>query len=171
LLVLHGQKTTTPLAQLALERLQPVRAAILGVILNGVNLGSPDYEYYRHYYGSDYGAYNDDNSNGNGTSTQQHDEPKLPEIEQSSGNPAPGTISRSFVDQLISRFTEMVGPMAPVLVQSQIISMGESVDSFPRSRLGELIEIISQDILDQELRMSFARSMSQDCQSFGSISS
>ena len=162
LLVLHGQKTTSPLAQLALERLQPVRAAILGVILNGVNLGNPDYEYYRHYYGSDYGAYSEDKSNGNGTSTHRDDNPNLPETVQSSGNPAPGTISRSFVDQLISRFTEMVGPMAPVIIQSQIMNMGESVDSFPRSRLGELLEIISQDILDQELRMSFARSMIQD---------
>ena len=171
LLVLHGQKTTTPSAHLALERLQAVRAPVLGVILNGVDLGNPDYEYYRHYYGSDYGAYSDHKHNGNGTSTQRHDDLTLSEIAPFSTNAAPGTVSRSFVDQLISRFTEMVGPMAPVIVQSQITSMGESVDAFPRSRLGELLEIISQDIVDQELRMSFARSMIQDSQAFGSLSS
>ena len=171
LLVLHGQKTTTPSAQLALERLQIVRAPVLGVILNGVDLGNPDYEYYRHYYGSDYGAFSDDKNNGNGTLTQRHGDFTLPEIAPFSTSAAPGTISRSFVDQLIFRFTEMVGPMAPVIVQSQITSMGESVDAFPRSRLGELLEIISQDIVDQELRMSFARSMIQDSQVFGSLSS
>jgi polysaccharide biosynthesis transport protein len=171
LLVLHGQKTTTPSARLALERLNMVRAPILGVILNGVDLGHPDYEYYRHYYGSDYGAYSDDDkSNGNGTSTQLYDDAKLPQTARSSVSKAPGTVSRSFVDQMISRFTEMVGPMAPVIVQDQIIRMGESVDSFPKNRLGELLEIISQDILDQESRSSFARSMIQDSQSFGSIS-
>jgi capsular exopolysaccharide synthesis family protein len=171
LLVLHGQKTTTPSAHLALERLQVVRAPVLGVILNGVDLGHPDYEYYRHYYGSDYGAFSCDKSNGNGTSTQHHDDVDLSEIAQLAGSTAPGTVSRSFVDQLISRFTEMVGPMGPLIVRDQIVNMGESVDSFPRSRLGELLEIISQDILDQELRMSFARSMIQDSQSFDSLSS
>ena len=171
LLVLHGQKTTTPSAHLALERLQVVRAPVLGVILNGVDLGHPDYEYYRHYYGSDYGAFSNDKGNGNGTPTQHHDEAKVFEIAKSHADMAPGTISRSFVDQLISRFTEMVGPMAPVIVKNQIMSMGESVDSFPKSRLSELLEIISQDILDQESRMSFARSMIQDSQSFGSLSS
>jgi capsular exopolysaccharide synthesis family protein len=171
LLVLHGQKTTTPSAQLALERLQMVRAPVLGVILNGVDLAHPDYEYYRHYYGSDYGVFGDHKRNGNGTSTQRHDDVTIPEIVESFGNTAPGTVSRSFVDRLIARFTEMVGPMAPAIVQSQIMSMGESVDSFPKTRLGELLEIISQDILDQESRTRFARSMIQDLQSFDSLSS
>jgi capsular exopolysaccharide synthesis family protein len=171
LLVLHGQKTTTPSARLALERLNLVRAPILGVILNGVDLGHPDYEYYRHYYGSDYGAFSNDESNGNGTWAQQHSDVKIPEIAGSFGRTASGTFSRLFVDQLISRFTEMVGPMAPVIVQNQIIKMGESVDSFPKSRLGELLEIISQDILDQESRMRFALSMIQDSQSFGTVPS
>jgi hypothetical protein len=148
-----------------------VRAPVLGVILNGVDLAHPDYEYYRHYYGSDYGVFGDHKRNGNGTSTQRHDDVTIPEIVESFGSTAPGTVSRSFVDRLIARFTEMVGPMAPAIVQSQIMSMGESVDSFPKTRLGELLEIISQDILDQESRTRFARSMIQDLQSFDSLSS
>src|SRR5262245_55516668 len=129
LLILHGQKTTTPSAHLALERLQVVQAPVLGVILNSVDLGHPDYEYYRHYYGSDYGAF----SNGNGTATQQHDAAQVFEMAKSHADTASGTISRSFVDRLISRFTEMVGPMAPVIIENQIMSMGESVDAFPKS--------------------------------------
>jgi capsular exopolysaccharide synthesis family protein len=49
LLVLHGQKTSTAYAQKAVERLDMVRARLLGVILNGVNLANPHYSFYRSY--------------------------------------------------------------------------------------------------------------------------
>jgi capsular exopolysaccharide synthesis family protein len=72
LLVLDGQKTSTPSAQKAVERLDMVRARMLGVILNGVDLQDPHYSYFRSYnqYYS-YGLTNEDNgtaTNGNGSS-------------------------------------------------------------------------------------------------------
>jgi hypothetical protein len=71
LLVLNGQKTSTAGAQKAVERLDMVRARLIGVVLNGVNLKDPNYSYFRGYepyytYGSgieDGG----NNTNGNGT--------------------------------------------------------------------------------------------------------
>ena len=51
-LVFHGQKTTTPSAQQAMERLDRVGAPILGVILNGIDIRHPDYVDYRTYYSS-----------------------------------------------------------------------------------------------------------------------
>ena len=49
LLVFDGHTTSTASAQKAVERLDMVRARLLGVILNGVNLDNPDYSYYRTY--------------------------------------------------------------------------------------------------------------------------
>jgi polysaccharide biosynthesis transport protein len=49
LLVFDGQNTSTAYAQKAVERLDMVRARILGVILNGINLENPEYSYYRAY--------------------------------------------------------------------------------------------------------------------------
>jgi capsular exopolysaccharide synthesis family protein len=51
-LVFHGQKTTTPSARRALERLDRIGAPVLGVILNGVDIRHPDYVDYRSYYSS-----------------------------------------------------------------------------------------------------------------------
>jgi capsular exopolysaccharide synthesis family protein len=52
-LVFNGRQTTLDWARKAMEHLNAVRAPVLGVILNGVDLNNPDYAYYRSYYGSD----------------------------------------------------------------------------------------------------------------------
>jgi polysaccharide biosynthesis transport protein len=49
LLILDGQSTSTFYAQKAVERLDMVRARLLGVVLNGVNLQHPYYSYLRSY--------------------------------------------------------------------------------------------------------------------------
>ena len=68
LVVLNGQTTSTAAAQKAVERLDMVRARLLGVILNGVDLKDPQYSYFRSY--EPYYTYKlsneDDGANGNG---------------------------------------------------------------------------------------------------------
>jgi len=54
LLVLRGQETTAETARRLVERLEAVRARILGVVLNGVDMRHPDYSDYRAYYTSYY---------------------------------------------------------------------------------------------------------------------
>ena len=49
LLVLNAKITSIPYAQKAVERLDIVRAHLLGVILNAVNLDDPHYSYYQSY--------------------------------------------------------------------------------------------------------------------------
>jgi polysaccharide biosynthesis transport protein len=49
LLVLNAQTTSIPYAQKAVERLDVIRAHLLGVILNAVNLDDPHYSYYQSY--------------------------------------------------------------------------------------------------------------------------
>ena len=66
LLVLHGQKTTTPKARRAVERLESIGAPIIGVILNGVDMRNPDYVDYQTYYGAYHAAVEEDSVSGNG---------------------------------------------------------------------------------------------------------
>jgi polysaccharide biosynthesis transport protein len=69
LLVLDGQNTSTPSAQKAVERLDMVRARMLGVVLNGVDLQDPHYSYFRSY-DQYYRLRNEENGtavNGNGS--------------------------------------------------------------------------------------------------------
>jgi capsular exopolysaccharide synthesis family protein len=49
LLILDGQSTSALYAQKAVERLDMVRAQLLGVVLNGVNLQNPYYSYFQSY--------------------------------------------------------------------------------------------------------------------------
>lgn len=50
LLVVHGGKTSRGVARRSRQLLQDVGAHIIGIILNNVDLRSPDYYYYRGYY-------------------------------------------------------------------------------------------------------------------------
>jgi capsular exopolysaccharide synthesis family protein len=72
LLVFDAQTTSTVHAQKAVDRLDTVRARLLGVILNAVNLDNPDYSYYRtysHYYQASNGHEEPDSQN-----TEESDE-------------------------------------------------------------------------------------------------
>ncbi|MEW6299707.1 MAG: polysaccharide biosynthesis tyrosine autokinase [Thermodesulfobacteriota bacterium] len=53
-LVLRAHTTSIETLQRLVERLEAVRAPILGVILNGIDLRTPDYVDYQHYYSSYY---------------------------------------------------------------------------------------------------------------------
>ncbi len=52
LLVVHGGKSSRHVVKRSRQLLQDVGAKIVGVVLNNVNLQSPDYYYYQRYYGS-----------------------------------------------------------------------------------------------------------------------
>lgn len=69
-------------------------------------------------------------------------------------------------DRLKSILTEIMGPMAPLVIRDQIDSLGESHDSFPDSRLDELIGLISKEIFDGKLRNKFEESMLQEISNF-----
>ena len=162
ILVFHGQKTTAAAARRAIERLDAVRAPILGVILNGIDLRNPNYAYYRSYYGSDYGKMTD-NNNGDGSS-----KPTMVVVaptELRSIELGPGTVSKEFFEQMIFKLGEAVGPMASVIVIEQVASLGESLDSFPKSRLKELFEHVCEEILDGSLRQRFETAMVEELRS------
>lgn len=54
LMVVQGSKTTVAIVRQAVGHLKDVHAQILGVVLNGINIRSPDYASYRYYYTSYY---------------------------------------------------------------------------------------------------------------------
>ncbi len=60
LLVVRWQQTSVDAARRLVDRLDSVRANVLGVVLNGVDLGDPHYVDYRQYYRSRYTRANDD---------------------------------------------------------------------------------------------------------------
>jgi len=171
ILVFHGTKTTTASARQAIERLDAVRAPILGAVLNSIDLNNADYAYYRHYYGSNYGVSGDDN-NGNGNNgvgshpiTDTATAPQFSETELGSTELGSGTISRQFIDKMTAKLAQALGPMAVIIVPEQAALLGESLDKFPKNRLKELFERVGQEILNNNLRRSFETAMIEELKS------
>ena len=156
--VMHSQKTSRFTARQALQTLESVRADILGVVLNGIDIRSPDYASYRYYYSSYY-------------ATVEKDREARPNDSGKSDRPADVTPQHTLVwpagkgpkqvlERMIFRLSEAVGPMAPLIVQDHVALMGESMESFPPERLSELFDKVGQEILNDDLRDRFKRNLS-----------
>ena len=65
------------------------------------------------------------------------------------------TVSADFFDRIIQELSQMIGPMAPTIVRHDVAALGESFERFPKSRLAELLDIVSEDILNENLKHIF----------------
>lgn len=90
----------------------------------------------------------------------------LVELVAPSSRLAADVVPPALFDRLTSILTEMIGPMAPLVLRDQIDSFGESQDSFPESKLDELIGLVSREISDGKLRSKFEASMQQEISNF-----
>lgn len=90
----------------------------------------------------------------------------LVELVAPSSRPVDDVVPPALFDRLTSILTEMIGPMAPLVLRDQIDSFGESQDSFPESKLDDLIGLVSREISDGKLRSKFEASMQQEISNF-----
>jgi chromosome segregation ATPase len=65
------------------------------------------------------------------------------------------TVWPHFFEFMIQELALIIGPKARMIVREHVASLGESMDSFPKPRLAELLEILSKEIVDDPLRTSF----------------
>jgi capsular exopolysaccharide synthesis family protein len=159
--VMHSQKTSRFSARQALQTLEGVRARILGVVLNGIDIRGPDYANYRYYYNSYYAAVTSDEARGGDESVMQKffdEAPDMNELRSSTQDTA-GLTEKKTLDHLILKLSEAVGPMAALIVQDHVALMGESMDAFPNQRLKELLERIRQEIVNDDLRSRFEKNI------------
>jgi general secretion pathway protein A len=68
-------------------------------------------------------------------------------------------VSRQFFDRMTHLATEAMGPMANRILGDQISSLGESRNAFPQVKLAELIQRVSQEILNDTMRSRFQNTM------------
>lgn len=90
----------------------------------------------------------------------------LVELVAPSSRPEADVVPPALFARLTSILTEMIGPMAPLVLRDQIDGFGESQDSFPESKLDELIGLVSREISDGKLRSKFEASMQQEISNF-----
>jgi len=69
---------------------------------------------------------------------------------------------KQFFDRMTIALGHLLGPRAAVIIRGHVAALGESVEQFPKSRAAELVEIVSQEITDENLKMGFLEIMA-DC--------
>jgi hypothetical protein len=72
------------------------------------------------------------------------------------------TVSPQIFDYMTRAATKAMGPMAYLVIRDQISALGESRDAFPQTKLRELIELVSREILNEMMRARFQNTMLQE---------
>ena len=80
--------------------------------------------------------------------------------------PAAELVPPALLNRVTNILTDMIGPMAPLVLRDQIAFLGESPDSLPESKLDELITLIGREISDGKLKSRFEESMIQEISNF-----
>ncbi|MPZ76788.1 MAG: AAA family ATPase [Deltaproteobacteria bacterium] len=92
------------------------------------------------------------------TPQQTHfDPPPARPLVNTTGSPGPrnAVIPRKFFDELSVLLLDAMGPMASVVLKDRVASLGESLDRFPKSKISNLIEALSHEILDTSMKQTF----------------
>ena len=175
-LMVVNRRTPKPLVRKTRTRLSTPHTKILGVLLNRVDVRAGEYgSYYAHYY--EYYPHDLDLSDGppaafgNGNGALSHrvnrHSPATPEPaarkQRSNGLPA------GFIDSVGSKLAEAMGPMATLVLDDHILALGESSESFPEAKIEELTKLVSEEILDDSLRVRFEKQMSKEIQKLGEL--
>jgi chromosome segregation ATPase len=64
-------------------------------------------------------------------------------------------VRANFFDRVTHELTQIMGPLAPMIVRDHVAALGESMEKFPQSRVSELLEVLSKEILNENLKTRF----------------
>jgi hypothetical protein len=90
----------------------------------------------------------------------------LVEIAAPAVKPTVDLVSPALLNRVTGILTEVIGPMAPLVLKDQIEALGESPDSMPESKLDDLIAMIGREIGDGKLKNKFEQSVFQEISNF-----
>jgi hypothetical protein len=76
----------------------------------------------------------------------------------SPGPPRP-TVNGAFLAQISNELARAVGPLAVFTLEEEIGALGEAREAFPRDRIPDLVERLSQTIRDGAKRLRFQQIM------------
>jgi chromosome segregation ATPase len=97
----------------------------------------------------------------NGVKEKPADSPvkvKVPAVKSNEQtNVTQQTVVPDFFDLMSQELTVILGPQATMIVREHVAALGESMEKFPKSRLAELLEILSKEIVNEPLRISFRK--------------
>src|SRR5207245_1561786 len=90
--------------------------------------------------------------------TSQFDSPK---VMSNKTDTAQETVSQEFFDRVTNELTQIIGPMASIIIRDHVEAIGESMEKFPQIRVAELLGIVSEEIPDKNTKTSFRERLEQ----------
>ncbi len=81
----------------------------------------------------------------------------LLEVGEEKEKPTAETVSGEFFETLLDEFTDILGPLGPVIIEDEIKSLGEQRDQFPRHKAAKLVERLSEEIEEDKKRAHFQK--------------
>jgi hypothetical protein len=63
-----------------------------------------------------------------------------------------GILSLGVFDRMAHELKPVMGPLAAVIIHHDVAALGESIERFPRRRLVELLDIVTKELLDENLK-------------------
>jgi hypothetical protein len=91
---------------------------------------------------------------------------RLIDIITPSSKPGGELVPEALIDRLSDILTEVMGPMAPVVLRDQIESLGELPHTVPDSKLDDLVAAVSREITDSNVRRRFVESARHEIGNF-----
>jgi peptidoglycan hydrolase CwlO-like protein len=92
------------------------------------------------------------------TATSRSDSPK---VMSNKIETAQETVSPEFFDRVTNELTQVIGPSASRIIRDHVEAIGESIEKFPRMRVTELLEIVSEEIPDENRKNNFRERLGQ----------
>ncbi len=80
--------------------------------------------------------------------------------------PAVKLVPPALLERATAILTEVLGPMAPLVLRDQIKTLGESPASLPEAKLDDLIVLLGLEIGDAQVKKKFEQSMYQEIANF-----
>ncbi len=81
------------------------------------------------------------------------------EIAQGTSAPVRATVDGAFFDEVTHQLAAAMGPLAEIVIDEEIENLSESRKQFPRERIPDLVERVSQAIPDESKRIKFQQVM------------
>jgi hypothetical protein len=69
------------------------------------------------------------------------------------------SLRKDFIDYLKDQLSLATGPMAEVLIDDAVTSLGYDLSSFPKHRVHDLVEVLARKIFREEKRVIFKQNL------------
>ncbi len=87
---------------------------------------------------------------------------KSAEVTSNPAGAAQEAVSPGFFDTVTKELTEINGPLASMIISDHVTALGESIEKFPKTRVTELVKVLSKEITDEKLKIGFRKRIAKE---------